>query len=257
MALRALVLLIALGVLGACDSGGANSSDGGGANSPGGDTDSEFNVDIRFSGKNGGFTSDEKTDIRNAVNLWQKAITSGLTTADLPDTGDECTYDKEEVEDVALVMSKTDVDDSQEEGNALAKGGTCAVRPSDNTTALGSIELDKEDLPLDSPVRTVAHEFGHVLGIGTSWKAAGLIDSENSRYEGKNASDAYEELGGETGGVPLDKNNSHWSDSDFGRELMTRTNQPSSAPLSKVSLAVLEDLGYSVDLSKAESYSVP
>lgn len=242
----------------ACDSGGANSSESENEN-----TDSEFNVRIQFLDKNGGFTSQQETDIRNAVDLWKEAITSGLNTAGLPDTKDECSYDEEEVEDLAIVVSKTDIDGP---GGTLAIGGTCSVRQSDNTTALGSIELDTGDLPYENPVRTVAHEVGHVLGIGTTWDPR-LSDAGTAEplYKSEHAKEAYEELGGQKEGVPLDKNEDgeirHWSEDDFKTELMTPESNfgsgQTSAPLSRVSLAALKDIGYSVDLDEAESYSLP
>lgn len=252
-------VLIALALsLSACDMGGANSSESEDEN-----TDSEFNVSIQFLDKNGGFTSEEKTDIRSGVDLWKEAITSGLNTAELPDTEDECAYDEDQVEDLAIVVSKTDIDGS---GGTLAIGGTCSVRPSDNTTALGSIELDTGDLPYEKPVRTVAHEVGHVLGIGTTWDPE-LSDAgtEEPLYKSEHAKEAYEELGGEKEGVPLDKNEDgeirHWSEDDFQTELMTPESNfgsgQTSAPLSRVSLAALKDIGYSVDLDEAESYSLP
>ena len=52
----------------------------------------------------------------------------------------------------------------------------------------------------------------------------------------------------------------HWRESVFGDELMTPTisvNAQTAQPLSKVTIASLADLGYRVDLTQADSFSLP
>ena len=51
----------------------------------------------------------------------------------------------------------------------------------------------------------------------------------------------------------------HWRESVFGAELMTPRVSVSSGdqPLSKVTIAALADLGYEVDYTHAESYTLP
>ena len=52
----------------------------------------------------------------------------------------------------------------------------------------------------------------------------------------------------------------HWRESVFGDELMTATisvSSQTSQPLSKVTIAALADLGYSVDYTQADSFSLP
>ena len=51
---------------------------------------------------------------------------------------------------------------------------------------------------------------------------------------------------------------SHWRESVFGHELMTPIlNVGQEQPLSAVTIQSLADLGYGVDLSHAESFSLP
>jgi hypothetical protein len=49
----------------------------------------------------------------------------------------------------------------------------------------------------------------------------------------------------------------HWKESVFNTELMTGYLNYGNNPLSKVSIASLADLGYKVDLTKADAYTLP
>jgi hypothetical protein len=51
--------------------------------------------------------------------------------------------------------------------------------------------------------------------------------------------------------------NSHWRDTVFSNELMTGFVSNPPNPLSRLTVASLKDLGYVVDLTKAEPYSLP
>ena len=104
--------------------------------------------------------------------------------------------------------------------------------------------------------------MGHVLGIGTLWgdnglKVNGCTYRKNTRVaqkwfevSGCKDTDDLVEQNGMTG-----TRCSHWSESCFKDELMTGFLSGSSQPLSPITLASLEDLGYSVDYSTADKFS--
>lgn len=137
-----------------------------------------------------------------------------------------------------------------------------------NTTGLN--DLTREDL-LD----TMMHEMLHTLGIGSLWlradrisvdgtkDRAGLITRVGSRYfyTAPAALAAYRALGGrQKEGIPLDNDASHWRGSAVCSELMSGESGKYTErvnPISPITLAALQDLGYSVDLSKASRYILP
>ncbi len=111
----------------------------------------------------------------------------------------------------------------------------------------------------------IAHEMGHVLGIGTIWARKRMIvnaRSSNPTFRGKQARAAYGQLlGRDPMPVPIENlggkgtRNSHWREVVFGNELMSGFVEFSPNPLSIVTVASLADLGYTVDLSAAEEFS--
>ncbi len=107
----------------------------------------------------------------------------------------------------------------------------------------------------------IAHEMGHVLGIGTLWSAFGLTSGLS--YIGTNALNAYRQLGG-TGPLLLEDTGgtgsvgSHWRESIFDRELMTSVAESRDPmPLSIITIGSLADLGYAVNYAAADAYSIP
>lgn len=59
--------------------------------------------------------------------------------------------------------------------------------------------------------------------------------------------------------VPLDAETcTHWDEAEFGAEMMTSLGTFRVIdPLSRMTIAVLDELGYSVDYSKADPYALP
>ena len=113
----------------------------------------------------------------------------------------------------------------------------------------------------------IAHEMGHVLGIGTLWRDRALLRGArgpNPVFVGPHAMAAY---GGLTGGAPAPvpvantggagTRDAHWREADFGHELMSGFIAATGNPISRVTAASLEDLGYVVNLDAAEPYSLP
>src|SRR5690606_4901993 len=110
----------------------------------------------------------------------------------------------------------------------------------------------------------ILHEMGHVLGLGTNYLLIGLVDGFpfDPHYTGRAGVAAHQELGGDRY-VPLEDQGGlgtavgHWRESVFGNELMTGYLNQGSQPLSRLTVAALADLGYGVDLSAADPYSIP
>jgi hypothetical protein len=155
-------------------------------------------------------------------------------------------------------------------GGVLGAAGPCGIRgDAMGRPFLGVVFLDAADvaglLTSGRMADVLAHEFLHVLGIGTVWDLLGLATSPtpvDPYYFGIGARNAYATLGG-SGNVPLEENGgqgtagSHWRESVFRSELMTGFLNPSGLnPLSSVTIGGLADLGYTVDLGRAESYTL-
>ena len=100
----------------------------------------------------------------------------------------------------------------------------------------------------------ILHEMGHVLGIGTFWHELCGSQCENGKtdYSCKGAQKEYQSLGFKDT-LQLEPDVcGHWAESNFdgdGRdELMTPYFDDSAKqPLSRVTCAALEDLGYDVN----------
>lgn len=120
--------------------------------------------------------------------------------------------------------------------------------------------------------RVIMHEMGHCLGIGVLWNPRfnNLLqvstDGKDVVYKGVNGVSQYNALrSGKTAesSVPVESgggqgtSGSHWRNSVFGNELMTGFIGGASQPLSVLTLGALQDLGYDVDLTKAEAYAIP
>ncbi|MCS3940282.1 hypothetical protein GGP84_002934 [Salinibacter ruber] len=226
-----------------------------------------FDVRFRFSSD---LSPAEKTTVRDAVVPWENAITGDLPPYFLPDeVVGEDGFAGKGVDDLAIAVEVSDIDGA---GGTLAQAGPRAFRMSgeDPTTAtVGVIQIDKSDRSNARLETIIEHEIGHVLGIGTLWGAA--TSDENSVapvHRGSSTTSAYEALSGSDAflleGVPLallggaGTRLAHWSEENFDNELMTGViNSNSENPLSAVSLSALEDIGYEVDQSAADSYRLP
>ena len=99
-------------------------------------------------------------------------------------------------------------------------------------------------------------------GIGTLWddKKVSGTDAERCPYRGARANAEYEAISGcatvpaETGGKSGDGTFcSHWSETCLKNELMTGFIGPRN-PLSRITIGTLEDLGYTVDYTVADSF---
>jgi len=212
----------------------------------------------------GGLTTAQKNAFKTAAKRWSKVI-----VGDLPDV----VVNGQVIDDVLIEASGVAIDGP---GGILGQAGPTHLRPASAGAAKfipakGRMQFDTADLANMQANGTlgdvITHEMGHVLGIGTIWTMKGLLagaSGNNPTFTGTNAKKEYGTLKG-TGpaAVPVENTggpgtaNSHWRETVFRNELMTGFVAGPPNPMSRLTVASLKDLGYKVDLTKAEPYSLP
>jgi len=95
----------------------------------------------------------------------------------------------------------------------------------------------------------VLHEMGHIIGIGNNWRLANAPLVNNAcEYTGAAATAVYRALSLCTTGFPLAEcTNGHWSEACFDAELMTPSRDFGGVLISEMTIASLEDMGYTTD----------
>ncbi len=226
-------------------------------------TDSPFTIEVRFVG---GLTQTQKKAFKFAADRWTRVI-----VGDLPSV----LADGELIDDVLILADGADIDGP---GKILGQAGPTRLRPQGAGKAAflpakGRMSFDKADLKQTEQAKTlndvITHEMGHVLGIGTIWAQKGLLKkagTDNPTFAGKRAMSEYSALqgpGAKNKQVPVENTGGpgtaggHWRESVFRNELMTGFVGAAGNPLSRITAASLEDLGYVVDMSASEPYSMP
>ena len=178
----------------------------------------------------------------------------------------------------------------------LALSGPCLVRSSSHLPLVGVMIFNSQyldTLPIVDLHKTVLHEMLHVLGFGTLWPAktsdnfgfgllsnAGRAGASYTGYQALCGAKAQNEAPGTWSTVPVEDcsvpnpggstncggesagtRDSHWRWNAFGprtaNELMTGWITSGAAqPLSATTIASLHDLGYEVDVTKADAYTI-
>jgi hypothetical protein len=201
---------------------------------------------------------------------WEAAIVRGIPDVTVNLTAGQCLSGAAAfsgtVDDVMIDVAVRPIDGS---GGILGLAGPCLLSGSDALPRVGVMEFDSADVAdlLASGLFTdvVVHEMAHVLGFGTVWNIGRSLlagaGSPDPRYIGWRGLAEWGALGG-TGNVPVEAGggpstaDAHWRESVFDNELMTGWLDTIN-PLSKLSIASLADMGYRVDLTQADNYSLP
>lgn len=226
-------------------------------------TTSPFTIEVRFGG---GLTQRQKKAFKAAADRWTRVI-----VGDLPSV----LVDGELVDDVLILADGADIDGPS---GILGQAGPTRLRPRNagkaaSLPAKGRMSFDTADLKQMEQEGTlndvIAHEMGHVLGIGTLWKEKRLLKNEgtdNPTFSGKAAMKEYRALrgaGAASKRVPVENTGGpgtaggHWRETVFRNELMSGFIGAAGNPLSRMTVGSLEDLGYAVDFNAAEEYSLP
>jgi hypothetical protein len=252
-----------------------------------------FDIDLRFIGSN--TTPSQQAAFEQAGLRWESIITGDLQhdvqwTASMdaiiqnPKNCDPAAPSLvgETVDDLVIFAKVGPIDGpGGPGGNILAQAGPSlfhdvnenGVLDFGELTLAGCMVFDEDDLDQlvqgGSFTDVVTHEMGHVLGIGTFWDS--FFDQSCTTGGGDvgfTGAKSVIEFGtlGETGNPPVEGTQNsdgtdcgHWDEAFFDNELMTgfAESPGTTMPISRLTIASLEDIGYEVDYSLAGTYSIP
>jgi hypothetical protein len=222
---------------------------------------SAYKIEVRFLG---GLNTAQKNAFKTAADRWTKVI-----VGDVPSV----VVGAEVIDDLLIEAQGVAIDGP---GGILGQAGPTNLRPASAGVnaflpAKGIMSFDTADLAQMQANGTltdvITHEMGHVIGIGTIWPYKRLLTgagTNNPRFSGANAKREFGILKG-TGptAVPVENTggpgtrDSHWRETLFRNELMSGFIAAAGNPLSRLTAASLQDLGYVVNMSAAEPYTLP
>lgn len=216
----------------------------------------DFSIDVNFGSGSNKLNSAMRNSVQQAARFWENVIShsslDGSHNIDIEIT----TEDKEWSEKIkigASAGSRNRILDTN--SNWMPITGESNINS--NPDALNYFSSN-----INSFTRVMIHEFGHVLGFSENFKnGAKLINKSTETYKSNsNAGWAYGELLGtyQQTAIPLaSKDYSHWNEDIFQQEIMTPSANNKSMPLSQMTIAALNDLGWNVNYGAAEDYSLP
>lgn len=238
-----------------------------------------FNIEVVF--------IDHGTAAQDAVFIQAAERWMSILPVDVPDSdfsndpyeADQCLEGQpivsDVVDDIRIYVSIDSIDGPSQ---VLARATPCVTRGLGNLPILGFMEFDEADMDglasAGELLPVVLHEMGHVLGVGTIWGIRGFLKDPSrpsspgvdTHFTGAGAIEAFDAAGGTayTAGqkVPVENTadegsaDGHWRESVLRRELMTPFfNSGQQNPLSAITVRSLADLGYQVDVTKADAFT--
>jgi len=231
------------------------------------DDTSKYNIDLSL----------EVRDPKNAdAYLSARAKWMELIVGDLPSitsdeigNADDCVNDfPANVDDLHICARDAEIDGP---GGILGQAGPFWGRNDDMTGKLttvvtGGMEFDIADVEMMVVDGTwdsvILHEMGHVFGIGTIWGLTGLVN-DNLDYLGEHAISVWvDDWGCASSAPPVEKDGGdgtaggHWDEGCLKTELMTGFAEVAGTdmPVSTLTIASLQDMGYTVDYDAADDY---
>ena len=247
----------------------------------------EFDIELVYAG--GTPARRVQSAFETAAARWERIIAQDIPNHRLSDNRRSLlerlypgTTSPEVVDDLVVYVEVVEIDGLS---GTLGQAGRLVWRVPSSLPIAAGIELDRDDLRIltDQELGSlVLHELGHTLGFGLgSWEDHNLlknpsldvngdpiVPAPDTYFSGANAIAAFNAAGGSsyTGAkVPVENTSggsgsqdSHWRESVLQHELMTpRIGEATSHPLSAITIQSLADIGYVVDVTRADAYTLP
>ena len=230
-----------------------------------------FVIDVRFLTP---MSADSRDAFVAAARRWMQVIVGDIPDQPVTLQAGACAAGApaldESIDDVLIYASVVAIDGP---GNVLGSAGPCVRRSGSKLTVIGGMRFDQDDLALlqnsGRLTATIVHEMGHVLGFGTSWADSVTTDLglADPIYVGPGALALWPSFNAalqyagrpiplaDVGGVGT--RDSHWRESVFHAELMTGFIEAPGVPmpLSKLTIATFQDMGYTVDYEAADPFA--
>ncbi len=220
---------------------------------------SSFNIDVVWVGAR---PASVDSAVRAAIARWESVIATNIGAAFISgfSTADDFFG---VVDDVRVYVQVATIDGP---GGTAGSGGARIVRVSSKLPVISAITLDRDDISRLSAadLRDIAlHEMAHALGFATVWDNLGLVSGPDTHFNGAKAIAAFDAAGGSGYAgekVPADSDEAHWRGSVFGaNELMIGSfiGGSSQRPMSAITVQSMADIGYTVNVSQADAYTLP
>ena len=226
-----------------------------------------------------------RTAFQNAADKWEQIITHGIPDRQLStDTRNwlnqrfSGTTAPATVDDLLIYVESGSIDGS---GGIVAISTELLPRRLSALPVVSQVTIDGDELGSSISAQLQAiilHEVGHALGFGvSSWRSHNLLQNPSldlyrnlidpvpdTHFNGPLAIAAFNSAGGSSfsgAKVPVENSGGvgvqdvHWRSSVFGNELMT-FGVSSSYSLSAITIQSLADMGYTVDVTQADAYTV-
>jgi hypothetical protein len=240
-----------------------------------------YDVEVRYFGAELP-TSTQQAAFTAAAARWEQLIFGDVADVPMNLAADWCGSVTglpalaETMDDLVIYAQVTPIDGA---GGILGQAGPCFIRTTGGLPILGIMQFDAADLDgLEAGGQlelVIAHEMGHVVGLGTLWDGPFTLLANpcpdtgtcttDPHFTGTRGLAAFDAVGGtayvagakvpveETGGVGT--RNGHWRESVFVNELMTGFLNGGSNPLSIVSVGSFWDMGYLVAYADANAFA--
>lgn len=235
---------------------------------------STYNVEVVFLTP---VTASQRTAFLDAAARWSSIVTASFTPDLVTADAGSCNTNTPAIDQViSSVLIYATIAPIDGPGQILGGASPCWVRLPGYLTLVGDMTFDVADMPtleaqnILKPV--ILHEMGHVLGFGTLWTYVtpslltfGLTDS--THFNGTTALGYYNAAGGSATfpnlyAVPVENTggpgtqDGHWRETVMTTELMTGYVAPGASPLSSITIGSMDDLGYTVNYTTADAYSI-
>ena len=207
----------------------------------------------------GDMSAPRRAVFENAARRWDRVMNTGFDSLDV---------DGETLTGLVIAASIEAIDGA---AGILGQAGPTVLREDTGLPVMGIMQFDDADIARleaeGSFADVILHEMAHVLGFGTLWSRNGLIAASGTndpRFTGRAAAREFAALLPDdgpfvpianTGGIGTREG--HWRELVFGDELLTGFLSGANRPLSRMSIASFEDLGYQVDYTTADPFQLP